>query len=297
MIASKSVFRKALRLAPISLAVSCLALFAAGAAAQDRVFDVHVHLRQGEQSVAEYLANAEAADVEVTGFAGMWFGGPNQARQGAPALIRSGNDQVLALAPAHPGFVPVVTVHPYDGRNALRELDRVAGLGAKVLKIHPHTQGFDAADPRVLTLVRHAGALNMIVLLDNANILPGDSEKLFNLALAAPDTRFIFAHMGALNFRFWNILSLARTAENVFAENIYFDISGIAVLTADSPLEPEFVWTLRNVGVSRILLGSDYPQIDLATTLQALDNLDLTDEEKTQIRYGNAEHLFGLRAE
>ncbi len=40
--------------------------------------------------------------------------------------------------------------------------------------------------------------------------------------------------------------------------------------------------------MSRILLGSDYPQIDLATTLQGLDRLDLTDEEKRLIRYGNA---------
>jgi len=43
----------------------------------------------------------------------------------------------------------------------------------------------------------------MIVLFDNANIVPGDSQDLFNLAVNTPGTKFVFAHMGATNFRFW----------------------------------------------------------------------------------------------
>jgi len=207
--------------------------------------------------------------------------------------VRAGNDAIIALATKHPQLLPVATVHPYDGQAALDELTRVAGHGVKVLKIHPHTQKFDAGDPRVLALVRHAGALGMTVLMDNANILPGDSERLFNLAVQAPKTRFIFAHMGAMNFRFWNMLALARTAEHFFADNIYFDISGTVVLVADSPLEPEFVWTLRNVGVDHVLLGSDYPQMGLGKTVDALERLGLTADEKTRIRSGNARKLFG----
>lgn len=93
--------------------------------------------------------------------------------------------------------------------------------------------------------------------------MPGDSERLFNLAIQATDTRFVFAQMRAMNFRFWNILVLARTAEDFFADNIYFDVSGTVVLAANSPIEPEFTWALRNVGIDHVLLGSDYPQLDL----------------------------------
>jgi hypothetical protein len=162
-----------------------------------------------------------------------------------------------------------------------------------VLKIHPHTQRFDAADPRVLALVRHAGARGMTVLMDNANILPGDSERLFNLALQAPKTKFIFAHIGGMNFRFWNILALARTADGLFANNIHFEVSGAVVLAADSPIEDEFVWTLRNVGIDQVMLGSDYPQMGLGQAADALERLDLTDDEKAKIRSGNARRLFG----
>lgn len=147
-------------------------------------------------------------------------------------------------------------------------------------------------DARVLTLVQRAGALGVIVLLDNANIIAGDSENLFNLAVKAPKTTFIFAHIGGLNFRFWNTLALIRTAENFFADNVYFDISATVVLAADSPIEAELVWTLRNVGVDHVLLGSDYPQFTLAQTLDALDRLGLDEHEKAKIRYGNAHQLL-----
>ena len=99
--------------------------------------------------------------------------------------------------------------------------------------------------------------------------------------------------MAALNFRFWTVLALARTADAFFADNIHFDISATVVLAADSPIEDEFVWTLRNVGIDRVLLGSDYPQLGLGRTLEALERLDLTPEEKAKVRVGNARRLFG----
>ena len=264
------------------------------ALAQDAVVDTHVHLHKGEASLAEYRAQLKAANQSVDAFGAMWFGGPNQALAGNPADISQRNDALIALAAKNPDMIAIATVHPYDGDAALAEVDRVAARGVRLLKIHPHTQKFDAADPRVLTLVKHAGEKGMIVVMDNASIVPADNEKLFNLALAAPKTRFIFGHMGGLGFRFWNILALARTAENLFADNIYFDISASVILAADSPIEEEYVWTIRNVGVDHVLLASDFPQISLPKTLEAFAKLDLTDEERAQIRSGNARKLLGL---
>lgn len=266
-----------------------------GTAAGDvPVFDVHVHLRDGESSLRAYQADVEAAGVALAGLGAMWFGGPHQALQGQLDKVRAGNDGVIALAAKHPQVLPIATVHPYDRSAALRELARVAAAGVKVLKLHAHTQRFDVADPRVETVVRKAGDLGMIVLMDNAHILPGDSEKLFNLAARVPGTKFIFAHIGAMNFRFWNILALARTADGFAMENVNFEISGAVLMAADSPLEAEFIWTLRNVGMDHVMLGSDYPQVGLGRTVDALERLDLTEEEKAKIRSGNARRLFGL---
>lgn len=271
-----------------------LLLPAGSALAASPVFDVHVHLRDGATSLQAYEAEVAKAGIELSGVGAMWFGGPHQAKAGDLEAIRAGNDSVIALAAAHPEVLPIATVHPYDGQAALDELARVAAAGVKVLKLHAHTQQFDVDDPRVEATVRRAGELGMTVLMDNAAILPGDNQKLFNLAVRVPDTKFIFAHMGGLEFRFWNILVLARTADGFAMDNVYFDISGAVLLAAGSPLEDEFTWTLRNVGIDHILLGSDYPQISLEKMAGALEQLDLTDEEKARIRSGNARRLFGL---
>lgn len=271
-----------------------LALVTNEAGAQAALFDSHVHLQQGEESLRSYEQQIKEHQIEVSGIGAMWFGGPNQALAGKPAEIRAGNDGIIALAAKHTHVVPIATVHPYDGPAAVAELERVAAKGIRVLKIHPHTQKFDPDDARVLTLVRRAGELNIITLVDNAHILPGDSEKLFNLALKAPKTKFVFTHLGAMNFRFWNVLKAARTAEGLFGDNIYFDISATAVLLADSPIEDEFVWTVRNVGIDHVLLGSDYPQYSLKQNVDALDALPFDASEKTKIRYENARKLFEL---
>jgi uncharacterized protein len=264
------------------------------AQAQEALVDTHIHLHHWETSLAEYQGQAAKAKLDPTTMGIMWFGGPNQALQGDIAQDRINNDRLMALAATNPKLLPIVTVHPYDGDAALAELQRIAAKGAKVLKIHPHTQKFDPADPRVLTLVKRAGELGMIVLMDNASIIPGDCEKLFNLALEAPKTTFIFAHLGALNFRFWNILAAARTADGLFANNIYFDVSATVVLIADSPIKDEFVWTMRNVGMDHLILGSDFPQYSLAQNVQALDRLGLSANDKAAIRYRNAQKLFHL---
>jgi len=255
--------------------------------AQDKVFDVHVHLWNGERSVQEYLAQLRETRQNVTRFGGIWM-----ANRGKLEETRAKNDELIALSVKYPQMIPIGSVHPYDGQAALDELKRIAGRGVAAIKLHPHTQQFDATDARVLALCKRAGELGVVILMDNANIIPGDSEKLFNLAVAAPQTKFVLTHIGGMNFRFWNIVPLARTAKDFWPDNLHFEISATVVLAADSPIEEEFVWTIRNVGVDRVVFGSDYPQLSLAQATAALERLDLTKEEKAKILYGNAEALF-----
>jgi predicted TIM-barrel fold metal-dependent hydrolase len=98
--------------------------------------------------------------------------------------------------------------------------------------------------------------------------------------------------MGATNFRFWNTIVFARTAKGFYKDNIYFDISATVTLVAGSPIRSEFVWTIRNIGVDHIMLGSDYPQFTLRQTVDALDTLDLDCGEKNSILYETARKLL-----
>jgi predicted TIM-barrel fold metal-dependent hydrolase len=254
---------------------------------QEDVFDIHVHLWNGEQSYKTYLAQLDSTHQPVTKLGGILI-----ASKGEPARTRQKNDELITLSRKYPKLIPICSLHPLDGDSAIQELKRIAGLGVRVIKLHPHTQNFDVKDEKVHMLCQLAGQLGMIILMDNANIKPGDSEHLFDLAVKCSGTKFIFAHMGGLNFRFWNILPLARTAKGFFMDNIYFDISATIILMADSPIEEEFIWTIKNVGIDRVLLGSDFPQIMLKQANDALERLNLTPEEKNKIRYKNAMQLL-----
>jgi len=255
--------------------------------AQQKVFDIHVHIWNGKQSVEEYISQVDSTNQHVTKFGGIYM-----AERGKLVLTREKNDELVALSKQYPKVVPICSVHPMDGDSAIQELKRLGNLGVSIIKLHPHTQKFDVKDVQVLKLCQQAGDLGIVVLMDNASIIPGDCENLFDLAVKCPKTKFIFAHMGALNFRFWNILTLARTAKGFFMDNIYFDISATITLVANSPLEKEFIWTIRNAGIDRILLGSDFPQFTLKQTIEALDRLDLAPGEKNKIRYENASNLL-----
>lgn len=257
--------------------------------AQQKTFDTHVHIWEGEKSVQEYLGQ-----LDSTGQTLIRFGGIHMAVQGKAEETRRKNDELIALSGKHPQLLPICSVHPMDGGAALAEVERIAKLGVNIIKLHPHknSMNFDVTDEKVFALCKKAGELGITILMDNASIVPGDCEKLFDLALRCPGTTFIFAHMGAMNFRFWNILPLARTAEGLLGNNFYFDISGTVSLMADSPLEEEFIWTMRNVGIDKILFGSDFPQFNLNKAVDALERLNLTEEEKQKIRYENAKQLL-----
>lgn len=193
----------------------------------------------------------------------MWFGGPHQAPQGAPDDIRRNNEGLLALAKQRPKLQPVAIVHPYAGQAALDELARLAGAGVKLIKLHTHThthtQQLDVDDPCMLVLARKVGEPGLVVLVENANIR-----------------------------------ARVRTGNDFFMDNLCFDLPTTALLAADSPIAAEFVWTLRNIGIGQLLLGSDNPQMPPGKTLDTLERLDLSDEEKTAIRVGNARRLLGL---
>jgi hypothetical protein len=257
--------------------------------AQSKTFDNHVHIWEGEKSVKEYLGQLDSLSKDL-----VRFGGIHMAVQGKTEETRRKNDELIALSRKYPQLLPVCSVHPMDGGSALAELERIAGNGVNIIKLHPHknSMDFDVTDEKVYALCKKAGELGVTILMDNASIVPGDCQKLFDLAIRCPGTTFIFAHMGGLNFRFWNILPLARTAEGLLANNIYFDISATVTLIADSPLEEEFIWTIHNVGIDNIIFGSDFPQFTLAKGVEALERLELTAEEKQKIRFENAKKLL-----
>lgn len=144
-----------------------------------------------------------------------YYGGIIIADRGNTQRQASRNDRMIKLSHDNPKLIPICSVHPYDSLFALKEIERLKGKGVAIIKLHPFSQEIEVDDERVLKLRKKAGEIGITVLIDNANITsPGDIEHLLNLALECKETTFIYAHMGGISFRSWNILKLIKANED-----------------------------------------------------------------------------------
>jgi uncharacterized protein len=260
------------------------------------IIDAHAHIRFGADDAAtptQPIGTPAIRELDKTA-------GVTQsaliviARQGQIEKTRQQNDAVIAAAAADPThFYPVVSVHPADKQAALDELDRLAKLGAKEVKLHPNTQNFDVSDPDVGAVVEKCGQLNLVILFDSYK--PWDASemgKFLLLAVQHPKTKIVLAHMGFSYFR--EAVSFELIRRLGMADNVWFDISAIAPTYAGSPVQPELVWTIRKVGTDRILFGSDFPVYTPEESEKAVRELGFTEAEEKQIFHDNAVNLLGL---
>lgn len=219
------------------------------------------------------------------------------ARRGDLEAMRRQNDAVIATAAASGGrFYPVASVHPLDGAPALAELERLAKLGVREIKLHPNTQNFDVADPAVGAVVDKAGELGLVCLFDSYK--PWDANEMaefVGLSIKHPKARLVLAHMGYSQFR--ETMAFAVLKKLGRGGNVWFDTSFIVSSFVDSPVAPELLWTMRQIGTDRFLFGSDWPIETPADAAASLRRLGLTPAEQRQIFHDNAQELLALPRE
>lgn len=75
------------------------------------------------------------------------------------------NDHVFAVASRHAEcMIPCPSINP-NRADALDELERCHGKGARLFKIHPPTQGVDVGDPKHSKFFQRCSDLDMVVLV------------------------------------------------------------------------------------------------------------------------------------
>jgi uncharacterized protein len=119
--------------------------------------------------------------------------------------------------------------------------------------------------------------------------------KLLLLSLQHPHTRFILAHVGFSYFREALAFGLVENKLQLASRNVWFDVSVIAVAYANSPVAAELVWTLRQVGMDRVLFGSDWPVDTPGRAAEAVRQLGFTPEEQRRVFHDNAADLLGIK--
>lgn len=204
------------------------------------------------------------------------------------AAVHQANDQLLAFSRAHPGhFLAIAALPSTDTEAALKEMERVAPSGFSGVKLSP--ERLDLASPEVRALVARAAALKLVVYVEGW--WPDAAYEVGKLALALPQARIVLTHLGGV--RFTDVLLFRVLDLHPFTpRNVWFDLSGVAPLYADSPFAAQLLWVCRQVGVDRILFGSDWPLTSLDDAASSVRQLGFNAAEQAQVFRENAEALF-----
>jgi len=253
------------------------------------IVDAHCHIKTSSdernyQTMEEYFAENESVNIK-------YLFGITMARAGNIERMKAKNDSLFGMSKRDARFIPVCSVHPSETEAAIEELHRIKELGGKIIKIHPMSQNFSILDEKTLLVVRTAGELGLVILIDGM----GNLDQLLGLSMACSNTKIIIAHMGVSEFHMLVGFNLFRKAVPDAFENLFFDISVIAYLYADSPYQSQLEWIIKTVGVDRVLFGSDQPAVSLSEALKAFYKLDFNDFERERILYKNAIELLDLK--
>jgi uncharacterized protein len=276
---------------PLHLALPLVSLWAVGCATPfaGQAVDAHAHYdptgrlrpRSGESpgDLAREMASARVDRVVLLAV----------SPAGADAAgVRQVNDQLAVYARTHPGQLLAVAALPTsDAEASLRELERVASLGFVGVKLSPERLDLGAADVRAL--VARASALRLVVYVEGW--WPDTAYEVGKLALALPQARLVLTHLGGV--RFTDVLVFRVLDLHPFTpRNVWFDLSGVAVLYVDSPFVAELRWVCRQVGMDRVLFGSDWPLTSLSEAAGSVQRLGFTPAEQTELFRDNADALF-----
>ena len=199
---------------------------------------------------------------------------------------RSVNDFAAALD-AREEFVAFGSVFP-TAPDALEELDRIAALGLRGVKLHPDYQGFEVDDEKMIPLYKKISSLGLITVfhagVDYGFAPPyGATPDKMKRALRHFDSPVVTAHFGGVD-------CYADVLDRLAGENVYFDTSfGYSMMPKYYALK-----IIEKHGVERMLFGTDSPWHTAEMERRLLSALALSDAELAQIYGENAKRLLKL---
>ncbi len=203
-----------------------------------------------------------------------------------PQNVLHGNDFLLKAAAENAEFIPFGSVHPAMGEAAaLAELERIASLGVKGIKLHPDFQYLYIDGAEMLPIYKKCAELGLPVLfhVGDKNTDYSTPTRVLRVCDAIPELVVIAAHLGG--YSVWD-----TAKDSLIGTEVYMDCSeSRPFLTIEETYD-----LIERHGVDRVMFGSDYPVFCTDSAFELTDELPLTPEEKEQLYWGTAAKLFGV---
>ena len=197
-------------------------------------------------------------------------------------------------------------IHP-DYDNWKSELNRVAQLGLKGIKIHPVYQGVNQDDIRYIRILEHAGELGLVVVahagldIGFPGVINSTPAMIANALQQAGPVKFVAAHMGS--WMLWDDVEQLVSFPNVYIDTA-FSLGNIIPKENDSYYtensrallnNEQFCHLVRKFGADRVLFGSDNPWDGQKEAVNKVKNSGLNTEELEKIFCKNACRLLEIK--
>lgn len=186
------------------------------------------------------------------------------------------------------GVISFGGIHP-DCPDIKRKMREIRSLGLKGVKIHPAYQQVYMDDIRYLRILEAASEQGLIVLA-HAGIdigLPNPNyaavERIVHAIKETAPEKLVLAHLGG--WKEWDAVE-----ELLAGENVYLDTAFIGGYISDEQL----LRIIKKHGAGQILFGTDSPWSRQRESIEKIEKLPLSEEEKRLILGENAKELLEL---
>ncbi len=207
------------------------------------------------------------------------------------------NRWVCEMTAPHDQLIPFVSANPAvmtSAQSYAHLAEAFGDWGAKGLKVHPigirtfpddpGMDGvYDACVQAGVPIVFHSGP-------DTRGRGFSEPERFGGLAASRPELKLVLAHLGGGSWR-------ATTALAATHPQLMFDMSEIVIWIGASagPTVHEVASLVRDIGVERVLTGSDFPWYTPGLTAERIESLPGFSRQERDLLLGeNAARLLGL---
>lgn len=170
----------------------------------------------------------------------------------------------------------------------------------KGIKLYPGYEPYAITDPSLESVYRLAAKYNVPVMIHTGDTYSKKSKVrnahpllVDDVAVDYPDVNFIMCHAG--NPWFIDAGEVLYKNDNVFA-----DISGLTLGKFSGPYGEFLLSKLKEMitylgnSWSKILYGSDWPLVDMATYLDFMESLEVPLDQRESLIWKNSAKLFSI---
>ena len=196
----------------------------------------------------------------------------------ASSINQQYSDKVLSFGGIHPDCV-----------NYRKELNIIADLGCKGVKIHPDHQKVMIDDIRFMRIIDYATELGLVVIthagidvsMQNSAYCP--PKRMRKVLDEVKPEKMVLAHLGGWGM--WDEVYDCIAGEKVFLDTafIYHAIT-----------KEQFLEIMEKHGSDKILFGSDCPWSDMGKAVDWIKSLSLPKNVEEDIFSGNAKRLLRM---